>query len=68
MIKAFGGGSAGVSGAQSAYSAAGLDSNLQTTGSAPCSYCAFPGTNPVSGNQGLVGGVDMLFPDGRSLA
>jgi hypothetical protein len=60
-------GKLGQAGAQSAYSAAGLDSNLQTTGGAPCSYCAFPGTNPVSGNQGLVGGVDMLFPDGRSL-
>ena len=57
----------GVAGAQAAYSAAGLDSNLQTTGGAPCSYCAFPGTNPVSGNTGAVGGVDMLFPDGRSL-
>jgi len=57
----------GVSGAQSAYSTAGLDSNLQTTGGSPCSFCAFPGTNPVTGNSGAVGGVDMLFPDGRSV-
>lgn len=60
-------GKLGVGGAQAAYSVAGLDSNVQTTGGAPCNYCAFPGTNPVSGNQGTVGGVDMLFPDGRSL-
>ena len=57
----------GVSGAQSAYSTAGLDSNLQTTGGGPCFYCAFPGINPISGIQGTVGGVDMLFPDGRSV-
>jgi len=57
----------GQAGAQTAYSAAGLDSNLQTTGGAPCSYCAFPGINAITGNRGTVGGVDMLFPDGRSL-
>ncbi len=57
----------GQAGAQSAYSAAGLDSNLQAAGGGPCSYCAFPGTNPITGNNGAVGGVDMLFPDGRSL-
>ena len=57
----------GVSGAQAAYSRAGLDSNLQAAGGGPCSYCAFPGTNPITGNLGTVGGVDMLFPDGRSL-
>jgi Carboxypeptidase regulatory-like domain len=57
----------GQAGAQAAYSAAGLDSSLQTTGGSPCSYCAFPGTNPITGNQGVVGGVDMLFPVGRSL-
>ncbi len=57
----------GVSGAQAAYSAAGLDSNLQTKGGGPCNYCAFPGTNPLTGNSGAVGGVDMLFPDGRSV-
>jgi Carboxypeptidase regulatory-like domain len=57
----------GQAGAQAAYSAAGLDSNLQLTGGAPCSYCAFPGTNSVTGNLGAVGGVDMLYPDGRSL-
>jgi hypothetical protein len=57
----------GVAGAQAAYSAAGLDSNLQTAGGEPCSYCAFPGTNPITGNIGAVGGVDMLFPEGRSL-
>ncbi len=57
----------GQAGAQRAYSAAGLDSNLQATGGGPCSYCAFPGTNPIIGNTGAVGGVDMLFPDGRSV-
>jgi hypothetical protein len=57
----------GVSGAQKAYSAAGLDSNLQTAGGSPCNFCAFPGTNPLTGNNGAVGGVDMLFPDGRSV-
>jgi hypothetical protein len=59
-------GKLGQPGAQAAYSAAGLDSNLQTTGGAPCNYCAFPGTNPITGNLGAVGGVDMQFPDGRS--
>ncbi len=57
----------GVAGAQAAYSAAGLDSNLQTKGGGPCSYCAFPGVNSITGNTGAVGGVDMLFPGGRSL-
>jgi hypothetical protein len=57
----------GVAGAQAAYSAAGLDSNLQAAGGGPCSYCAFPGTNPLTGNTGAVGAVDMLFPSGRSL-
>ena len=57
----------GLAGAQAAYSAAGLDSNLQTTGGGPCSYCAFPGTNSLTLNTGAVGGVDMLFPNGRSL-
>jgi len=56
----------GVSGAQSAYSRAGLDSNVQAVGGGPCSFCAFPGTNALTGNSGAVGGVDMLFPDGRS--
>ncbi len=60
-------GKLGQAGAQAAYSAAGLDSNLQTTGGSPCSYCAFPGTNPITGNIGALGGVDMLFPDGRSV-
>ena len=57
----------GQAGAQAAYSAAGLDSNLQVTGGGPCSYCAFPGTNPVTENTGAVGGVDMQFPVGRSV-
>jgi Carboxypeptidase regulatory-like domain len=57
----------GVAGAQAAYSKAGLDSNLQAAGGGPCSYCAFPGINPITGNNGTLGGVDMLFPDGRSL-
>lgn len=57
----------GVSGAQAQYSSNGLDSNIATTGGAPCNFCAFPGTNPVSGNQGLVGTMDMLDPVGRSV-
>jgi hypothetical protein len=59
--------SLGVGGAQSAYSASGLDSNIQSKGGAPCPTCAFPGTNPVSGNTGAVGALDMLFPSGRSV-
>ena len=54
-------------GAQAAYSGAGLDSNISTTGGAPCPTCAFPGTNPVSGNAGVVGVLDMLDPIGRSV-
>jgi len=57
----------GQAGAQSAYSAAGLDSNIAVTGGAPCNFCAFPGTNPVSGNSGTVGALDMLSPVGRSV-
>jgi hypothetical protein len=57
----------GQAGAQAAYSAAGLDSNLQAAGGGPCSYCAFPGTNAITGNIGAVGGVDVLFPDGHSV-
>jgi len=57
----------GQAGAQAAYSAAGLDSNVQAVGGGPCSYCAFPGTNPISGNRGAVGGLDVLFSDGRSV-
>jgi hypothetical protein len=60
-------GKLGVAGAQAAYSTAGLDSNLQTTGGSPCSFCAFPGTNSVTGPNGTLGGVDMLFPVGRSV-
>jgi hypothetical protein len=57
----------GIAGAQAAYSAAGLDSNIQATGGAPCDFCAFPGVNPVSGNSGTVGTLDMLYPVGRSV-
>jgi hypothetical protein len=57
----------GQAGAQAAYSAAGLDSNVQAVGGGPCPYCAFPGTNPISGNRGAVGGLDVLFSDGRSV-
>jgi hypothetical protein len=57
----------GQAGAQAAYSAAGLDSNLQAVGGGPCSYCAFPGVDSINNNDGAVGGVDMLFPDGHSL-
>jgi hypothetical protein len=57
----------GQAGAQRAYSMAGLDSNLQVTGGGPCTYCAFPGTNPITNNSGAVGGVDVLFPEGHSV-
>ena len=57
----------GQAGAQAAYSKAGLDSNLATTGGGPCTYCAFPGTNPITGNLGAVGGVNVMFPVGRSV-
>ncbi|MGP8093732.1 MAG: carboxypeptidase regulatory-like domain-containing protein [Candidatus Sulfotelmatobacter sp.] len=57
----------GISGAQAAYSAAGLDSNIAVTGGAPCGFCAFPGTNGVLGNTGQVGTMDMLEPVGRSV-
>jgi hypothetical protein len=57
----------GQAGAQAAYSGAGLDSNIAVTGGGPCSFCAFPGTNPVSGNTGTVGVLDMLNPVGRSV-
>ena len=60
-------GALGQAGAQAAYSAAGLDSNIATTGGAPCNFCAFPGVNPVSGNSGTVGTLDMLEPVGRSV-
>jgi len=57
----------GVSGAQTQYSSSGLDSNIQALGGGPCSFCAFPGTNPVSGNTGAVGVLDTLEPLGRSV-
>lgn len=57
----------GQSGAQAAYSTAGLDSNIAVTGGGPCNFCAFPGVNPVSGNSGTVGTLDMLSPVGRSV-
>jgi hypothetical protein len=63
MITSFG----GAAGAQAAYSAAGLDSNIQAAGGAPCPTCAFPGYNSVSGNSGNVGTLDMLYPVGRSV-
>ena len=57
----------GAAGAQAAYSAAGLDSNIAATGGAPCPTCAFPGTNPFGLNTGNVGALDMLEPVGRSV-
>jgi hypothetical protein len=60
-------GTLGVGGAQALYSGNGLDSNIQAAGGAPCPTCAFPGTNPVSGNTGQVGVLDMLSPVGRSV-
>ncbi|HET9408214.1 MAG TPA: carboxypeptidase regulatory-like domain-containing protein [Candidatus Sulfotelmatobacter sp.] len=56
-----------LAGSQAAYSGAGLDSNIQVTGGAPCPTCAFPGFNSVSGNSGNLGTLDMLFPEGRSV-
>jgi hypothetical protein len=69
MITNLGGGAAGQAGAQAAYSVAGLDSNIgdALVGGYPCPTCAFPGTNPVSGNSGTVGAMDMLEPLGRSV-
>jgi len=73
MLDAFGGPTAGIAGAQSAYSSAGFDSNNAVTGGLPCSYCAFPGVTPKgmnntgSGGNGLLGTLDMLEPIGRSV-
>jgi hypothetical protein len=64
----------GVAGAQAAYSAAGLDSNVAVTGGGPCSYCAFPGVTPNGQNNagggvgnGVLGTLDVLNPIGRSV-
>lgn len=64
----------GLPGAQAAYSAAGLDSNVTVTGGAPCSYCAFPGItlngqNDAGGGvgNGALGALDVLEPVGRSV-
>ncbi len=64
----------GVAAAQAAYSAAGLDSNSDTTGGGPCSFCAFPGITPFginntngSGGNGSLGTLDMMSTMGRSV-
>ena len=58
----------GISGAQSAYSVAGLDSNIAVTAGFPCPFCAFPGTDGASGvNDGKLGALAMLYPVGRSV-
>ena len=58
----------GQGGAQTAYSQAGLDSNVAVTGGAPCPFCAFPGTDGYTGvNDGALGVLDMLMPVGRSV-
>jgi len=68
MVAAFGGGAAGIAGAQAAYSASGLDSNNATTGGGPCPFCAFPGTDGYTGvNNGALGTLDLLMPVGRSV-
>ncbi|HEY1656734.1 MAG TPA: carboxypeptidase-like regulatory domain-containing protein [Candidatus Sulfotelmatobacter sp.] len=68
MVAAFGGGAAGLAGAQAAYSASGLDSNVATAGGGPCSFCAFPGTDGYTGvNDGALGVLDMLMPVGRAV-
>ncbi len=63
-----------VAAAQAAYSVAGLDSNSDTTGGGPCSYCAFPGVTPQGINQtgsgagnGSLGTLDMMSTIGRSI-
>jgi hypothetical protein len=53
----------GVSGAQSAYSGAGLDSANAVTSGAPCPTCAFSGKSL----DGSLGNLSMLFPIGRSV-
>jgi hypothetical protein len=68
VIAALGGGATGQADAQYTYAMAGLDSNVgPLAGGYPCPTCAFPGTNPVSGNSGQVGAMDMLEPLGRSV-
>ena len=69
MVKAL-----GQAKAQSAYSAAGLDSNTAVAGGGPCSVCAFPGITPFGQNNngagagnGALGTLDMLEPVGRSV-
>jgi hypothetical protein len=64
----------GQAGAQAAYSAAGLDSNVAVTGGAPCATCAFPGITPSGTNNngsgagnGALGTLDTLEPIGRSV-
>jgi len=67
----------GQAGAQSAYSAAGLDSNNAVAGGAPCATCAFPGITPNGSNfvntaigpagNGSLGTLDTLEPIGRSV-
>ncbi len=64
----------GISGAQAAYSAAGLDSNNAVEGGGPCPTCAFPGITPTGTNNtgsgsgtGVLGTLDMLEPVGRSV-
>ena len=63
-----------VAAAQAAYSAAGLDSNSDTTGGGPCSFCAFPGITPLGINKtgsgagnGSLGTLDMMSTIGRSV-
>jgi Carboxypeptidase regulatory-like domain len=64
MIASFG----GAAGAQAAYSESGLDSNIAVTGGAPCSFCAFPGTDGYNNvNDGALGALNMLSPYGRSV-
>lgn len=58
----------GQSGAQAAYSGAGLDSNNAVTGGFPCPFCAFPGTDGYTNvNDGALGTLNMLMPVGRSV-
>ena len=64
----------GQAGAQAAYSAAGLDSNIAVAGGGQCPTCAFPGITPNGTNNngsgagnGALGTLDTLEPIGRSV-
>jgi Carboxypeptidase regulatory-like domain len=68
QLKATGDPVAALANTQSAYSGAGLDSNIAVTGGGPCPFCAFPGTDGANTrNDGELGALDLLQPVGRSV-